>query len=708
MPSKSTGYGTVVCVAAALVAAFVIWPVGIARAEDGGTLEVWRPQPTPARELPAFPQAEGFGAYTPGGRGGKVFAVTTLEDNEPDEPVLPGSLREAATAAGPRIVVFAVAGNILLKTKLEVTEPYLTVAGQTAPGGGICLTGGGLIIATHDVILRHLRLRPAGKGSPDALSLVHAQNVLVDHCSMSFSGDELCAATKQCSDVTVQWCLLSEPLNRRGHAQPVVLSGRRISFHHNVIADGDRCNPKVGEDGPIDIRNNLIVNWQSQAAGGDAARVNVVGNVLRPGADTRARGGPDAATAFWMHDSAPPGCLYAAENVMEGDAAGTGDNWRLVAPVSSKQLQAMTAKEFTARYRAERPFAAEEIATEPAAEASAKALQFAGATLPQRDAIDARVLAAIAAGKGRIIREADDVGGLAKLAAGKADDDRDGDGMPNDWENRFGLNSSDANDGPADRDGDGYTNVEEFLNGTDPRVGFPNVASPVIEPPDGSIFLGSTKVALSCPAAGAEIRYTLDGTEPTQSSALYAAPVALGRTATVRARAYVGMVASRTSSADLRKVAPQPPAKVTGLKPGLAYEWSGPVAGGPEGHDTVWKLARSGVVEQPGIDWLPADAKWPKINFTGWVTVPRDGLYTFTLSAPANCELWIDDTRAVLNDTGAYGNLQAVAALARGPHAVRVYYFTWYDVAPLKLAWQGPGLENQPIPAEAFSHKEKD
>ncbi|MCJ7543549.1 MAG: hypothetical protein MUP47_03115, partial [Phycisphaerae bacterium] len=438
MPSH--GFAGRPAIAVALVSIIVMGLAGCAQvAAPGGSLEVHHPNPVPAKLLPAFPQAEGFGAYTPGGRGGKVYVVTTLEDCEAGQAPLPGSLRQALEADGPRIVTFAMGGNVTLRGKLEVRNPYVTIAGQSAPGGGICLTGYGLILSTHDVIVRHLRLRPSGKGSPDSLSLIHAKNVLVDHCSMSFSGDELCALTKQCSDVTVQWCLLTEPLDRRGHAQPVVLSGRRISFHHNLIAHGDRCNPKVADTGPIDIRNNLIVNWRSQAAGGNAAGVNLVANTFRPGIDTRARGGPEAATVYWVHDASPPACLYLADNLLEGDSLGSADNWRLVAPTSREQLVTITPAAFAARYRAGRPFAVEEVTTDPAAEAAQKVLQLAGATLPQRDQIDARVVAAITAGTGRIINEATDVSGLEVLAAGQPPDDRDGDGMPNNWENRHGL-----------------------------------------------------------------------------------------------------------------------------------------------------------------------------------------------------------------------------------------------------------------------------
>ncbi|MCJ7543277.1 MAG: chitobiase/beta-hexosaminidase C-terminal domain-containing protein, partial [Phycisphaerae bacterium] len=251
---------------------------------------------------------------------------------------------------------------------------------------------------------------------------------------------------------------------------------------------------------------------------------------------------------------------------------------------------------------------------------------------------------------------------------------------------------------------DGYTNVEEYLNGTDPRVPLLHVAGPAIEPEDGSIFLDSTQVTITCPTAGVEIRYTLDGSQPTRTSPRYSGPFELRDAAVVAARAFAGMVASRTSYAELRKVSPHPPAKAADLHPALAYEWSEPVASGPEGRDTTWTLARRDVVDTPRVDWLPAGTRWPKIDFVGYLTVPRDGVYTFTLSSPPSGELWIDGTRAILNDTGGDSQLQAVVALARGLHAIKVHYFTWTDITPLQLLWQGPGLESQPVPPEAFSH----
>jgi len=171
--------------------------------------------------LPAFPGAEGFGAFTPVGRGGKVFLVTTLADYHPaNEAAIQGSLRQAVAAEGPRIIVFRVGGNIMLKTALAVTSPYVTIAGQTAPGGGVCLTTYPLIIGTHDVIVRHLRVRlgDESKAELGTLDIFGGQNVIVDHCTVSWAIDECFSVTgSETKNVTVQWCIIGGGLNRSFH-----------------------------------------------------------------------------------------------------------------------------------------------------------------------------------------------------------------------------------------------------------------------------------------------------------------------------------------------------------------------------------------------------------------------------------------------------------------------------------------------------------
>lgn len=174
--------------------------------------------------VPDFHSAEGFGANAPSGRGGKVLLIATVEDYQPGSKAqpIPGSSGAAVETEGPRIIVFRVWGVIDLRAPLEITKPFITIAGQTAPGGGVCLRRFGCKIETHDVIIRHLRFRPgdAAKKQLDALSVYKSQNVIIDHRLARSSTDECFSVTGEgCADVTVQWCLITESLNESVHAK---------------------------------------------------------------------------------------------------------------------------------------------------------------------------------------------------------------------------------------------------------------------------------------------------------------------------------------------------------------------------------------------------------------------------------------------------------------------------------------------------------
>jgi pectate lyase len=191
----------------------------------------------------AFPGAEGWGRYAKGGRGGTVLKVTTLNDSGP------GSFRAAVTNPAPRIVVFEVAGTIDLKSPLQINSPYLTIAGQTAPGDGICLKRFPLSIQhTHDIIIRGIRIRPgieSGlKGSEiDVIDIDSSENVIVDHCAFSWSTDEGVNTWHGAKFITVQWCVMSEPLDhsiheKGEHGYCASIGGYKASFHHNLLANG--------------------------------------------------------------------------------------------------------------------------------------------------------------------------------------------------------------------------------------------------------------------------------------------------------------------------------------------------------------------------------------------------------------------------------------------------------------------------------------
>jgi pectate lyase len=201
--------------------------------------------------LPAFPGAEGFGANTPGGRGGKVLFVTHLNDSGP------GSLRAACEAAGPRIVIFRVSGTIALKTPIVVRQPYLTVAGQTAPGDGICLRDQPFAIATHDVVVRHIRSRLGDESAQeqDAFGVLHgSRDVVIDHVSATWSIDEALSLSGNNQNITIQWCLIGESLRQSKHAKgahgygSLARANGPVTFHHNLWIHNDARNPRLGDN----------------------------------------------------------------------------------------------------------------------------------------------------------------------------------------------------------------------------------------------------------------------------------------------------------------------------------------------------------------------------------------------------------------------------------------------------------------------------
>lgn len=416
--------------------------------------------------VPAFPGAEGFGADSLGGRGGKVLFVNTLEDYVPgtDEPIS-GSLRAACQAKGPRIVIFRTSGTIVLKAPLAITRPRLTLAGQSAPGDGICVRGYGTTVRTHDVIIRHMRFRPGdtvgrklgkrGKAwQTDALGMASgARDVIFDHCSTSWANDEVLSVSGAGIDrVTVQWCLISESLNdsthhkgRHGYGTLLRTNGR-VTFHHNLYAHHySRC-PRPGTYGEgcllLDFRNNVIYNGRGYSAK-DPVRMNYVGNVIkRPIGYVFSIGGEKTT-------------MYVAGNMLASQSAPPEDNWTLIrnaAPVNKRS----------------EPFDVAPVKTDVASKAFERVLAECGATKPKRDAVDARVIASVRRGTGGLVNSQDDVGGWPTLKASPASKDADRDGMPDAWERRHKLDAGDAGDAAKDADSDGYTNIEEWLNGTSP------------------------------------------------------------------------------------------------------------------------------------------------------------------------------------------------------------------------------------------------
>jgi hypothetical protein len=408
-----------------------------------------------AAEVPAFHGAEGFGANAKGGRGGRVIAVTNLNDSGP------GSLRAACEAEGPRIVVFRVGGIIDLKKAIRVRNPYITIAGQTAPGDGICLRNYEFIIETHDAVVRFLRGR-AGEAAGEEVDSLDVGNgsrdVIYDHCSATWSVDECLSLSGNNSNITVQWCLIAEGLNHSVHKKgahgygSLARANGPVSLHHNLWAHNDARNPRMGDNYgrppyPVfDFRNNVIYDYGATCSGltQGVLKINYVGNYLRAGPSSRAKRpvtvGKPSQLEFFLRD-----------NVWEGHAEQTADNSDFFVNADG---QVKFVKE---------AFAAPHVTMLPTRENLEAVLDRVGAIVPVRDSVDRRIIAEVRNGKGHIIDATREVGGWPEYKSGSAPVDSDGDGIPDDWEKAHGLDAHNAADGARDS-GDGFTWVEKYLD----------------------------------------------------------------------------------------------------------------------------------------------------------------------------------------------------------------------------------------------------
>ena len=430
----------------------------------------------------AFPTAEGYGRFAIGGRGGQVFKVTNLNDAGP------GSLRAALEADEPRTVLFEVGGRIVLKDRLTVRNPYLTIAGQTAPGKGICISNYNLgLLGTHDCIVRFVRVRPgntAGK-TLDGMGMASTDHSIIDHCSISWTQDEA-FSSRGAKNITLQRTLISEALNVAGHKKygkgtahgyAASIGGDIGSFHHNLLAHcaGRNWSLAGGIDnanvhrGRLDIRNNVVYNWEHRTTDGGARQVNFVNNYYKPGPATRIK---TYLNPQFENPAFGPQQYYVEGNVMEGVVGPEGPTGPYEGmKVRGRQDAPVTVPE---------PFFDHHVATQSAREAVGNVLSDVGCNRPVLDQHDQRILEETREGtttyQGSVSGlpglpdSQEDVGGWEDYPEvhRSADWDTDQDGLPDWWEKREGLNPASADgdfsDCHADSDNDGYTNLEEYLN----------------------------------------------------------------------------------------------------------------------------------------------------------------------------------------------------------------------------------------------------
>lgn len=444
-----------------------------------------KPGDLPQAPIPAFPGAWGGGMHSFGGRGGKVFVVTSLEDSGR------GTLREACNAIGPRMVVFNVAGVIRLKNRIRIRAPYITIAGQSAPGDGICIRGATVAIDTHDVVIRHLRFRRGETdvaNRDDSLGGNPVGNIMIDHCSCSWGLDENISmyrhmylapgaereAKLPTVNITIQWCVSSEALDTYNHSLGSTIGGHNCTFHHNLWANNAGRNPSIGMDGGFNFVNNVVFNWRHRTVdGGDQKSLyNIINNHFKPGPATPRteiahrvirpdgrRPGPDKTLKReW-------GRAHVSGNLVEGNELVSRDNWAGGVQIDGNEDKARVL----AGVRSDAPFPMAKVPIEDALAASEAVLRSAGATLPRRDAVDLRVIAQVRGvaplpgTKAGIITAIDQVGGYPQYL-GTPRMDTDQDGIPDEWELKNGLdprNGADSAKAPA---GGGYTHLERYLN----------------------------------------------------------------------------------------------------------------------------------------------------------------------------------------------------------------------------------------------------
>ena len=469
---------------------------------------------------PAFPGAEGFGMYTTGGRGGQVYHVTTLDDNDQ-----PGSLRYAVNQKGKRTIVFDVSGTIHLNEEMKLKHDDITIAGQTAPGDGICVADYPFVIAANNVIIRFMRFRLGNKyvehHEGDGLGAMDKDNIIIDHCSVSWSIDE-CLSVYGGRNITVQWCIASQSLRNSGHAKGAHgyggnWGGSGASYHHNLLAHHDSRCPRLGprvytqKDERVDIRNNVFYNWGGNGCyGGEGQNVNIVNNYYKPGPATEKRGKRIEqriaqigvrTTEYTKHNTDAPnkwdamwhvwGKYYIDGNINAKYPEVSEDNWELgvYAQTNTDKCDGTWTQVTRDTMRAQKPIDILPTTTHNANVAYKRVLDYAGCSL-HRDQVDEMIVMDTRMGiashtgtlldkKGKpdlpgIIDSQEDnkpTGKAAKnwsawpeLKSLPAPADTDGDGIPDTWEKEVGMNPNDPADGNTIHAESGFTYLEIYLH----------------------------------------------------------------------------------------------------------------------------------------------------------------------------------------------------------------------------------------------------
>ncbi len=413
----------------------------------------------------AFPGAEGSGRYATGGRGGSVYEVTNLNNSGA------GSIVDAVSQPN-RTIVFRVSGTIPLGSVILQPRSNITIAGQTAPGDGICIKGRIQISSNrHDIIIRYIRVRVDAGGannSGDAIDIDSGSNIIIDHVTASYGRDETISCADSSDHVTVQWCIISEALTFQDHSYGSLIRGafgQEKTYHHNLYAHNQGRNPRPGNNVAVgsdpcglhfDFRNNVTYNWAGAVSGynddgpGYVSRYNFIGNDFIPG--------PEAGSGNYVfRESSPNAQGYFADNARDDLVPRT--QWFLVNFVGFTTEQEDT-------YKSSSMVPMESVTTTSAAQAKIDVLADAGASYPKRDIIDTRIVKDVLNKTGHSIWDtnAQPEGGWPVLSSLPALTDSDHDGMPNIWEISRGLNINDANDRNGYDFDPNYTNLEVYLD----------------------------------------------------------------------------------------------------------------------------------------------------------------------------------------------------------------------------------------------------